>query len=715
MTLVQLIADLRKTARRIRRRGHLVGLQQLQAWQRRLARLKARFAAFTGREWRRQAFVLAGAAALALGLSRGAEAGIRFNQVDANLTLLDSTNSAAYYTQAAFADLDGDGDLDAVGVNDNGYILYWRNDGSKTKPHFVEKTGTAESPFNYFYLGSYNYKGVTLGDVDGDGDFDLLIGVNTNLRFFKNIGTNTSPEFQQQYGIDNPFAYVYNYYGSKPVFADLDSDGDLDVIIAYYDTLGFVKNTGTKTAPVFVTQFGSDDPFNGLSQSTYIDYAWAAVGDLDADGDVDVLVGGYGSYYLDLWKNTGSATAPAFTNEGSLPVHNYYWMPSLADYDGDGDLDLFSGYKEGGVQNFENKGGKFGPKFSQPFPYYNIYDSITRADVDSDGDIDVLQEGYLWRNNGGVYQFEYSYFFQYYASSKAATFADLDGDGDNDFVSVSGSAIRYYRKDGAAGSIQFTELTGASNPFNGIAISTFRNNKEGRLIDMDGDGDLDFVIASYDANSSGLQFVRNDGTPTAPVFSLQTGASNPFNGIVVPHYSRPLLDDLDHDGDVDFLSVGYYTGQEQLYLNVGTAAAPDLQPEPFSFNRTSQGSPIILDFDHDGDPDIVTWDWDTYVFHLLRNDSERFTKVDALALEKNKPLLGPVPAVSGQDLCIYMPASANTMDIDLYNLAGEKVQNGLSSVSAGVGCFKATLVPGLYVAKITVDGKVTTQKIIITK
>lgn len=85
------------------------------------------------------------------------------------------------------------------------------------------------------------------------------------------------------------------------------------------------------------------------------------------------------------------------------------------------------------------------------------------------------------------------------------------------------------------------------------------------------------------------------------------------------------------------------------------------------------------------------------------------------ALEKNKPLLGPVPAVSGQDLCIYMPASANTMDVDLYNLAGEKVQNGLNSVSGGIGCFKATLAPGVYLAKITVDGKVTMQKIIITQ
>lgn len=53
--------------------------------------------------------------------------------------------------------------------------------------------------------------------------------------------------------------------------------------------------------------------------------------------------------------------------------------------------------------------------------------------------------------------------------------------------------------------------------------------------------------------------------------------------------------------------------------------------------------------------------------------------------------------------------------MDLYNLAGEKVLNGLSRVTAGSGCFKATLAPGLYMAKITVDGKSTMQKIIISK
>jgi hypothetical protein len=734
MTLIQLIADLRKTARRIRRRGHLVTARQLKIWQRRLQRLKLRFESLTGRQLRRQAVSLGSAAVLALGLSRPAHAAgaIRFSEVqDPGITLLRS-GYGDDNSHVAFADFDGDGDLDAVGVNDGGYILYWRNEGSTAQPQWVDKTATPASPFDGMASGGHDYKSVTVGDIDGDGDVDVLIGNYDSLRFFRNTGTAMAPAFQEETGAASPFYgsigdyvpaytvgnytygpyYYSSYTSSRPQLVDLDGDGDLDLLVAEYGDVRYFENTGSAAAPAFTERTGSANPLDALTHYG-VDYLWLAAGDLDGDGDPDLLAGGSGSYDLQLWRNTGTRTAPAFSNEGALPVLHPYWMPSLADYDGDGDLDLFTGFWNAGTQNFENKGGAASPKFSQPIPYFAIYDSILRADVDSDGDLDILQGVYLWRNNGGVFQFEAGSLFENFGSQDARAFGDLDGDGDLDFVVRDGGYLRYFRKDGAAGSLGFSEQYNATNPFYGNYIG-YNNQDEARLIDMDGDGDLDLVLGVYGGGNTSLQYLHNEGTATAPEFDLQIGSTDPFDGIVIPRYSRPMLEDLDKDGDIDFFSVGYYLGDDKLFLSDGPAVTPNLvQQAGFFADRTIQGSQVFTDLDNDGDIDIVTWDWGTYSFRLIRNDSDRFTKVDPIAVAKDKPVLGPVPASSGQEICVFVPSVANDVNVELFNLAGERVQTGLSQITGGNACIMAPPAPGLYWAKITVDGKTSMQKIII--
>ncbi|NES73769.1 MAG: hypothetical protein F6K24_55595 [Okeania sp. SIO2D1] len=92
----------------------------------------------------------------------------------------------------------------------------------------VEQTGT-NNPFDGIDVG-FN-AAPTLADIDGDGDLDAVVGdSNGNLNYLENTGTSTSPSYVQRTGTNNPFnGFVGSY--STPTFADLDGDGDLDAMV----------------------------------------------------------------------------------------------------------------------------------------------------------------------------------------------------------------------------------------------------------------------------------------------------------------------------------------------------------------------------------------------------------------------------------------------------------------------------------------------------
>lgn len=245
----------------------------------------------------------------------------------------------------AFTDLDGDGDLDLVvgakldaGEVDAGRLHVFENVGTPRDPRFEER-----DPL--LLADSYHYA-PAFADLDGDGADELLLGTwNEDVRLFRRTAAGGWESVS-----DDPLVELPRGSHSVAAPGDLDGDGDLDLIVGEASgELNLFRNVGSPSDPAFELVTERLDDIDVGRRSFPVLY------DLDADGDLDLLVGREDGGVA-VYTNVGTATEPRFEEDGELDAAlPKYAAPTLGDVDGDGDLDLVVGGLSGGLVFHRNQ------------------------------------------------------------------------------------------------------------------------------------------------------------------------------------------------------------------------------------------------------------------------------------------------------------------------------------------------------------------------
>ena len=349
------------------------------------------------------------AIALLLALPLAAQSPMRTTRF-AGLPILNGGGALAGGALAT-GDVDGDGDLDIFFGNDNSPNQLLLNDG---RGRFTD--ATAGRFVNVSPNASHS---VNLGDIDGDGDLDILVGnddylsnrvyLNNGLGSFTDVTATALPpnaEFTQ-----------------NQVVADFDQDGDLDWFTIDSPGCHFYLNNG---AGVFTDQ--SAIFLHNIPANIGERYQMASGADIDNDGDTDVLVPNFSGMPTLLVNMGGGHLWPATTPlpavaAGGTQFHKF------ADIDGDGDLDLLLGSCSHVLQNQGN--GTFVDVTATAFPAPHT-PSLASFDVDDDGDVDLITAQVLWLNDGTGHFAAQPVATNIAINLLAYYAADFDGDGDLD-------------------------------------------------------------------------------------------------------------------------------------------------------------------------------------------------------------------------------------------------------------------------------------------
>lgn len=403
---------------------------------------------------------------------------------------------------------------------------------------------TTPSPFQKADAGA-----MTFGDIDNDGDDDLIItGKGTPLRDPAETTlyiNNGSGNFSAVMG-----APLEQVYGGAVGFSDVDNDMDLDLLITG-STLG-----GFRSAKLY--QNDGTGSFSLVSGTPFIPN-WGgdfAFGDIDGDGDTDVVMTGIDQQDNAIAKlyenqNIGSGTFVEITGIGLEAVGNS--AVEFIDIDKDNDLDIIlAGENNQGnrvTHLYTNDGnGNFTLVANTPFDAVDGGD-IAIADTDKDGDMDILISGSTGVNgsisklflNDGSGTFNLLAGTPFYGAQAGETdFADFDNDGDMDvLITGFGAAIisNVYENLGGNDFVLADSLAGA------YASST-------AIGDLDGDQDLDIVIGgtSFTAPIRGTKVYYNE-TPIqtnveAGISSLVQLYPNPSKGFFQLKSAEPLTADV---------------------------------------------------------------------------------------------------------------------------------------------------------------------------
>lgn len=654
------------------------------------------------------------------------------NTMPQNWLRVDSVfNPAGVYALSfscpAFADMDADGKPDLFVGNSN-KAQYFKNTSSAGISTFAFDESMLASIYTTG-VGVNNYYPLT-GDLDNDGDFDLIIGGYNGFIYYENTGTAAAAVWSK---IDTFFQVVNPLIGTdaRPALVDIDNDGDLDLFAGIGEslfggpnagiTIGF-RNTGNASAAVFVQDniLTTGLPDAGLN-------CFPTFADMDADGDYDLLIGRDLASFL-FYRNTGSAASPVWSRDynmfNTMETTTYWKVPVLFDYDGDHDFDLIYGQDNGRLTVYENTGTTVAPVYTRNNDLFKVIKSqgsgatVSLGDFDGDGDFDMVGGDWsgkfqYFRNSGG------QVFPSFASASSPVTVldpgsysspavVDLDGDGDLDIVSgeLNGKLYGYINNGGsfASNNAPFSALS-----FTGFSHPTFA--------DLDADGDPDLIVGAEAA--ANWRAYRNQGAMTfVEDATLITGVTTYSRG-------KPVLADFDLDGDYD-LVIGRSFGEIVLFENKGTAQTPAwIQNDSvFAGIKVKQSAaPAFGDMDGDGKPDMIiaeydgNYTWFKNMLNITVNAGKDVSSAPAgFTLEQNYP--NPFNPATRINFTLPRDMKIRLVVYSAEGVMVREVLNGSFSAgfhSAMVDLASTGLSSGIYFYTLKGEGLSISKKMILLK
>lgn len=434
----------------------------------------------------------------------------------------------------------------------------------------------------------------------------------TGFALAATISLLVAPAFAQEFvDVSQAAGVADDGLGKGVAFADVNNDGFVDL---------YVSNKG-----------GSNKLYINHGDGRFLDATASAgagvdapgftmgsvFGDYDGDGHVDLYLATGGQYEIEanrLFKGNGDGTFTDVTAAAGVGLKEFTYSASFADYDNDGDLDLYCANYGVGAKNVL---------------YANNGDGTFIDVTDAAG---VGDKSWSWM---GVW-------------------SDIDNDGDVDLYVVNGrypagEPNKLFVNNGNGTFVEGASVAGVNDAHWGLGAS---------FADIDNDGDQDLFVSNY---IGGNNLYMNDGAGSFTKASHKIATSGEGWG------KGPTFGDVDNDGDLD-LYEGDCKLANQLYLNDGRGNfvnVADDQPQLQCATVRTKGT-AFADIDNDGDLDlyVINWGAENKLYKNTQNDGN-FVKISGLgfgtkvALYDGEKLIATREVKSATGFCAQEPAVAH--------------------------------------------------------
>jgi len=474
--------------------------------------------------------------------------------------------------------------------------------------------------------------------------------------------------------------------GKSLLTLDLNDDGLHDLIFSEQNctSLYLLPNQGIRDS----AQMNNYSVFPAVNPSTLL-FPASFYEDLDFDGVKDLIVSTNISARVttdidltnSIWfyKNSGTNSLPQFdlkkTNllQDQMVDAGSYASPAFADYDNDGDQDLFISYwaipdSVASIYQYENTGSFYKPAFSfvtndyvqfSQFGLFNI--KIQFADANSDGKKDLV----------------------FTATDKLQGITQL-------YFIANKSALNF-------------DFSGQSPEVLGFTIDPLENVL---LYDVNRDGLLDIILGKSDGS---LQYWKNNGSANVMQPVLVDNSYLGLGSTITRFCVSPTVSDLKHDGKPDLLLGNY--GSIVIYsdFQTGTPTADSvfvnnqLKNTSLAANLSSYLTLTTADLYSDFNPLVIAGTI-TGGIRILKPDSTASNQ------QENSVSFWPNPVNLNQK--INVRASQNST-LQFFDVLGQKINDPVSILGGEATALEQTLSAGLYIVRVSSSGKTTTIKLIV--